>query len=74
MYVMLRLGTGDNRKSMNLQLVPTMFVVWKSTEKKTVSTGFKTVASCSTLQARRFEMILVWVNCDIWQITGALKS
>lgn len=31
-YVILRLGAGDKQKSLNLQLLPAVFVVWKWTK------------------------------------------
>lgn len=36
MYVILRLGTRDNRKSTDLQLLPAVFVVCKWTEKSQI--------------------------------------
>lgn len=76
MCVILRLGTRDNRKSMNLHLVPAVFVVWKWTKKKkkhSVSTGFKTErpAAASPEMSYDFEG---HDCCGIWQTEGDLNT
>lgn len=50
MYVTVRLGAKDHRKSTNLQLVPAVFVVWKSTKHSPVSAGFQRERPAASLQ------------------------
>lgn len=74
MYVILRLGTRDNGKSTDLQLLPAVFVVWKWPEKKFLceAAGWDGTASCSAPQPADVIWFHGHVGSCTWQTKGEL--